>query len=204
MKLKQLVEHGGVLHRPRIAESEGQATESRKKWTASVWKLDQRNLNGRTYPTALAQRLVKENPSTMAYDGHEAASYTGGEYAIAKAVCSNPRIESGELRVDIDFVDDGYRALLERLIDSGVKIGVSSVGYGWEDEHGVVDASSYVLIRFLDFVTCPAGEVYATVESKQGEPEHPGAPMGDTGADKAMAERRAKVASELRKIYLGV
>lgn len=159
---KLIIESGGVLHIPPKTES-----DSSGKWTASIWKLDQKNLNGRIYPTALAKRIVAEAPKTVAYDGHEAQYHTGAEYEIVKAVCSNPRIEDNELRVDIDFVDEAYKAILEGLVAKGIAIGVSSVGWGCEDQDGRIDPDTYELVRFLDFVTCPAGEVYATKESKE-------------------------------------
>ena len=119
MERKLIIETGGELHMPQKAESTGEG-----RWTASVWKLDKKNLNGRTYSTALAQRLVKEDARTLAYDGHEAQYASGGEYAIAKAVCSHPRIEDGELRVDIDFVDEAYERMLQSLMAKGIAIGV--------------------------------------------------------------------------------
>lgn len=201
MKKKLLIETGGLLHRPVLKEEEN---SSGKKWTASVWQLDKRNLNGRTYSTELAERIVKENPVTIAYDGHSVDCQTGQEYGITKAVCSNPRIEDGCLRVDIDFIDKEFEALVSSLTDRGVPIGVSSVGYGIEDEQGVIDPGSYVLIRFLDFVTTPAGEVYVRVESEDPEkPGKSGESVDKPDADKALAERRAKVAGEIKKLLLG-
>lgn len=198
MELK-LIREDGVLHRPVLREEDG--GQGNGKWTASVWKLDQRNLNGRTYPTALGKRIVSEGKATMAYDGHDADYRTGGEYSIARAVCDNPRIESGELVVDINFVDADYEELLVRLMDMGVQIGVSSVGYGIEDEHGVVDTGSYVLVRYLDFVTAPAGEVYARRENaSNGGSDSRGGGAPPDGRLKAAAERRRKVAQEMISI----
>lgn len=191
MERKLIIETGGELHMPQKAESTGEG-----RWTASVWKLDKKNLNGRTYSTALAQRLVKEDARTLAYDGHEAQYASGGEYAIAKAVCSHPRIEDGELRVDIDFVDEAYERMLQSLMAKGIAIGVSSVGYGCEDEDGHIEEESYELVRYLDFVTCPAGEVYARMES-----ERRGAGGADGAAARATAvAERHKLARSLSRI----
>ena len=124
-KKKQLmVESGGVLHRPALAED-----QKGGKWSATVWKLDQVNLNGRIYGLDLARRIVAENPVTVAYDGHDVDWRTGQEYGITKAVCSNPRIEDGELRVSIDFVDESYEKLLRALVDKGsdVDLGDGSI-----------------------------------------------------------------------------
>ena len=201
-KKKQLmVESGGVLHRPALAED-----QKGGKWSATVWKLDQVNLNGRIYGLDLAKRIVAENPVTVAYDGHDVDWRTGQEYGITKAVCSNPRIEDGELRVDIDFVDEPYEKLLRALVDKGVAIGVSSVGWGETDEKGRVKADTYELVRFLDFVTCPAGEVYATIDENRAG----GRRRKDTEesvdkpvADGAMARRRAEVARSMARLVIG-
>lgn len=199
MKGKLLIESGGVLHKPVLQESGGDG-----KWTASVWKLDQKNLNGRIYSTALAKRICAENKVTIAYDGHEVNWTTGEEYGISKAICSNPRIEGEELRVDIKFVDKDYEELLTMLANEGVPIGVSSVGYGETDDYGRIKEDTYELVRYLDFVTMPAGEVYAKMGEKAGE-RHPGRPvesMDESGADEALAERRSKVAQAFADLMI--
>ena len=201
MKKKLMIESGGVLHKPAgLKEKDGSG-----KWSASIWKLDERNLNGRIYGTELAKRIVAENKVTVAYDGHDVDWRTGEEYGITKAVASNPRIENGELRVDIDFVDEAYEALLAKLVDKGVAIGVSSVGYGEEDEVGHVNPASYELVRYFDFVTCPAGEVYATMESKAKRKQSEGSEetVVESEASKAMARKRQKVAEGFAELIVG-
>ena len=147
---------------PALNEEKGS-----KKWTAEVWRLDQINLNGRIYSTELAKKIIASNPTTVAYDGHDASFNTGAEYSIAKAVCSNPRIENHIMMVDLTFVDEEFENKLKELIRLGVPIGCSSVGYGETDESGVIIPESYELVRFLDFVTCPAGEVHAQYEHSE-------------------------------------
>ena len=200
MKKQLLVESGGVLHRPEIREEEGKSG----KWTASVWKLGERNLNGRVYTAELGERIVKEAPVTLAYDGHDVDWITGQEYDIAKAVCSNPRIEGTELRVDIDFIDEEYQRKLEKLVEKGIAIGVSSVGYGDVDPTtGIVNAATYTVVRLLDFVTMPAGEVYATMGEKARQRQRRSdEAVVETEADKAMAERRSKVAKDLARLLI--
>ena len=202
MEKNLLIESGGVLMRPALAEEAG---EKNGKWTASVWKLGEMNLNGRIYTRGLAERIVSENKKTVAYDGHDVNWTTGEEYGIAKAVCSNPRIEGNELRVDIYFIDEAYKARLEKLVDMGISIGVSSVGYGDVDPTtGIVNEQTYVLIRFLDFVTMPAGDVYARMGEKARNPRQRLSveAMAKAGAEKAMAERRSKVAEGLAKLLI--
>ena len=202
MEKKLLIESGGVLHKPMLKEEAGGGNG---KWTATVWKLGEMNLNGRIYSRPLGERIVAEGKVTVAYDGHDVNWVTGEEYGIAKAVCSNPRIEGNELRVDIDFVDQEYEKLLELLVEKGVAIGVSSVGYGELDPmSNVIIPESYELVRYLDFVTMPAGEVYAKMGEKAGE-RHPGRPvesMDESGADEALAERRSKVAQAFADLMI--
>ena len=205
MQKKLLIESWGLcIKRPtELKEEEGGGGTT--KWSAPVWRLDVENLNGRIYTRALAQKICDQNPVTVAYDGHDAAYCTGEEYGITKAVCSNPRIEGNELWVDIDFVDEQYEALVTRLADRGVPIGVSSVGWGDIDPAtGAVKTESYELIRFLDFVTTPAGEVYARMKNEEGRKRQKGRSheaVAEREADVAMATRRSKVAKDFADIF---
>ena len=69
------------------------------------------------------------------------------------------------------FRDLFFNELLLQLMKEGVGIGVSSVGYGSCDRDGVIDDKSYELVRYCDFVTSPAGEVYAEPQSQDTEDE---------------------------------
>ena len=202
MEKMLLIESCGVLHKPVLKEETG---GSDGKWTASVWKLGEMNLNGRIYSRPLAERIVAEAKSTLAYDGHDVNWITGEEYGIAKAVCSNPRIEGNELRVDIEFVDSEYEKRLELLSSKGVAIGVSSVGYGELDPmSNVIVPETYELVRYLDFVTMPAGEVYATMgeKARPTRQRRSAETVVKTEADEAMAERRSKVARDLASLLI--
>lgn len=163
---RELLESYYTVTRLRKIEEQA-SSDATVHWTAPVWKLDAMNLNGRIYPTELARRIVEEGRTTVAYDGHGLAS---GEFAQAKAVCRNPRIEGAELWVDILMLDPAYSAKLQRMEELGVPVGVSSVGWGNCRSDGVVEPDSYELVRYLDFVLNPSGEVYATpVEPKKNE-----------------------------------
>lgn len=129
-------------------------------WEAPVWQLDKLNLNGRVYSTELAERIVAQNPITGACDGHDPDYHQ--DFQNYKAVCKNPSIRDGQLWVEIYIIDEAYDQLLVRLSDLGLGIGVSSVGFGETDMDGVVNAQTYELVRYLDFVTSPAGKVYAS------------------------------------------
>lgn len=158
---KQELRESFDLNTPILQESEG-----KRKWTADVWRLDEINLNGRIYSTALAQRICAEAKKTLARDGHDSDWRKGEEYEGTKAICCNPRIEDRKLVVDVDFIDEEYEQMLATIASKGVSIGVSSVGYGEVDESGLVIPETYEMVRFLDFVTCPAGDVYAKFKTE--------------------------------------
>ena len=200
MKKKELFVEEAVLHVPaRLTEAEG--SESEGSWTATVWRLDERNLNGRIYTTELAQRIVKENPSTPANDGHNADWQQ--EYDAARAVCFNPRIEHGELVVDIDFIDEAYEKKLEALYAKGVAIGVSSCGWGECDENGVVIPETYELLRFLDFVLCPAGQVYAKKNNEEADDHKASEPsVEEEDHESELSESDRQLAINLKNVFL--
>ncbi len=196
-KKQLLIESCGVLHKPLLKED---VDPDEKKWTATIWRLDEVNLNGHMYSRALAEKLIAEKHVTVAYDGHDTNWITGEEYGIARAVCSNARIEGNELRVDIDFVDLDYKELLERLVEKGVAIGVSSVGFGdVNPTTGEINPDTYSLVRFLDFVTMPAGNVYARMEERKRFRGlvNTSESLDEEECTEAMAERREKVAEGL-------
>jgi hypothetical protein len=148
------------LGEERLAEQAGSVSA----WSAPIWNIGRLNLNGRLYTLELAQRLVAENRATLAYDSHR--HEWGEAYLAAVAVARNPRIEGDQLWVDIFFVDKAYSEKLAAIHQAGVSIGVSSVGYGETDKDGVVNAATYELVRYLDFVTDPANETYAGPENE--------------------------------------
>ena len=203
MEKKLLIESGGYLSKPAaMKESE---VDGKAKWSAPVWKIGEMNLNGRIYSMPLAQRIVSENQTTLAYDGHDVNWVTGEEYGIAKAVCSNPRIEDMQLVVDIDFVDEKYEQLLLTLMEKGIQIGVSSVGWGEQDPvSGIIIPESYELLRFLDFVVCPAGEVYVKMgeKARNQRQRRSEETVVKSEADEAMAERRSRVAEGLANLMI--
>lgn len=181
----------GRLLAPVLKEEQGEG-----KWRAEVWRLDQVNLNGRVYSTALAKKVIENNPITMAYDGHEADYKSGAEYGCAKAVCYNPVIEDHILMVDIDFVDKAYESLLKELVSKGIEIGVSSYGWGEVDESGMVIPETFELVRYLDFVTMPAGQVHAKYGENK-EQNDPAAKSLDEAEKAEIAKLRAEVAHNL-------
>ncbi len=158
--LKLLREYATASNIKRLGEDRlTEQAGSVSAWSAPIWNIGRLNLNGRVYTDELAKRLVAENRATLAYDSHR--HEWGEAYLAAVAVVKNPRIEGDQLWVDIFFVDKAYSEKLAAIHEAGVSIGVSSVGYGETDKDGVVNATTYELVRFLDFVTDPANETYA-------------------------------------------
>ena len=97
---------------------------------------------------------------------------SGKEYGCAKAVVKNLRIESDVLKADIIFLksEEKYEEKLAELIESGIEIGVSSVGYGeYLPDGKTINPDTYEVVRLLDFVTSPAGEVYANISQDDGD-----------------------------------
>ena len=164
-RLKLLREYATASTIRRLGEERlAEQTGSVGAWSAPIWNIGKLNLNGRVYTEELAKRLVAENKATLAYDSHR--HEWGEAYLAAVAVVRNPRIEDGQLWVDVFFVDKAYSDKLFAIHEAGVPIGVSSVGYGETDNDGVVNAATYELVRYLDFVTDPANETYAEPENE--------------------------------------
>lgn len=194
-----IVESANLRRIAPLSEAEGSTERESGKWVADVWRLGEENLNGRIYTEELADRLIKENPVTPAYDGHFCDWSNGNEYKNAVAVCKNLRKEDGILRCDIEFLEceKDYEEKLTELYNKGVPIGVSSVGYGeYEADGKTISTDSYQLVRVLDFVTQPAGEVYATIASE--EVERKDAPVVLT--TEAMAERKSVIADFVKNL----
>lgn len=186
MKAKKLIESTMCVKFKRTLNESAEDTKA--KWSAPIWNLDKKNLNGHTYTKALAERVVKDNITTTAHDGHNDER---GEYELAKAVCSHPHIENKQLWVDIEFIDKEYEEKINTLYNKGVAIGVSSTGYGTEDDNGILDSESYIVLRYLDFVEMPAGEVYLTQNKSEKRASVP-------NVDNAMAKKREQLTNAYR------
>lgn len=175
-----------TFSKPVLNEAAG---EKNGVWSVPIWNLGERNLNGRTYHKDLAERLVKENAITLCMDGHENML---AEYSNAMARAFNPRIENNQLVVDFEFIDEVYEKKLRKCMDSNIPVGVSSVGYGTEDEKGNINSDDYELVRYFDFVQHPANETYVSDEKQSDEPE-----TEDKSAEnEAMAENKAPAMAE--------
>ena len=203
---ENLLVESGILKVVKALE-ESQGNPESEVWTSEVWRLDEVNLNGRVYTTELAEKIVKEGAKTMAYDGHDADWLAGHDYEPAVAYCDNPRIENKCLVVDIHFLesqkDSASVKNIRELYKAGIPIGVSSVGYGTINDDGIVQMD-YELVRYLDFVSMPAGLVYAAPKKESETDPKPNQPTGKTvvNPDPAVAEAAKAKAKEAFSKYL--
>lgn len=166
--------------------TESKDEKSTPHWECDIWKLGEENLNGRVYTKDLADRLVKEQPVTIVNDGHFADWCNGNEYLNAKAIARNVRVENNVCKCDLEFLscESDYEERLEELAAKGVAIGVSSVGYGeYMSDGKTINPETYTVVRLVDFVTEPAGDVYARPVGTD-EPETNGDDNNDDGEKK--------------------
>lgn len=195
-RLDLMSEKAAISCQRSLSEADGDMGTVRK-WTADIWKLGVENLNGRIYPKELGERLVKEQPITPANDGHWYALISGKEYGCAKAVVKNLRIESDVLKADIIFLksEEKYEEKLLELIENGIEIGVSSVGYGeYLPDGKTINPDTYEVVRLLDFVTSPAGEVYANISQDDGDGQN------GTGTPAGTPEKSEKAQKAIREM----
>jgi hypothetical protein len=135
-------------------------------YSVPVWRLDEKNLNGRIYTTALAERLIAENKITYSYCNHPDEEYTQ-DFNSVKAVTKNPQIKEGNLCVDVHLVDNAFGNKLKAIVNAGSEVGVSSVGYGTLNTENVIEEDSYELVRYLDFVLNPSYSVFITDQNNE-------------------------------------
>ena len=185
----------------RAPEKMEEKSGSKSKWECDIWKLDEENLNGRVYTTKLGERLVSEQPVTIVNDGHFCDYCNGQEYENAKATADNVRIDNGVLKCDLHFLESesAYEKKLEELMDKGVAIGVSSVGYGeYEADGKTIKPETYMVVRLVDFVTMPAGDVYANKVDDE-EPEEPEEEKEPEDDGQSSMEQKESISPERRK-----
>lgn len=181
--------------RPVLAENSG---EKGSEWSVPIWNLGERNLNGRTYTEELAKRLVEEANKTLVNDGHFDDI---NEYANARAYAYEPWIEGNQMWVKFKFIDSAYEDKIIFCLENSIPVGVSSVGMGSMDEHGVVDPATYELVRYFDFVNHPANETFVQKDEVQ-EPTEPSTEKTES----ATAERDENLRRLLKihhNFYLG-
>lgn len=145
-----------------IIEKDGTTYKCRGAYEIPVWKLDQKNLNERVYPSKLAEKLMQESPVTTGLANHpENEADVRDTFAVEK----NPHIKEGILYVDAYFVGDNGE-LAKEIIEAGGQIGLSSSAFGEVDDKGNVMVEGFELERYADWVQNPSYQVYAGKEQK--------------------------------------
>jgi len=123
-----------------------------------VWKLGEKNLNGRVYLLSLGEKVCRENKVTYALDGHPSDDYDPS-YADVKAIGKNPEMIGNTLYVECYFVDEEYAKKVKEIMKH-TGVGLSSSGYGELNDKSEVITETYDLERYFDFVLDPSYGVF--------------------------------------------
>lgn len=145
---------------------EGTEKKVLAKWEIPVWRLGKKNLNGRTYKESLGKRVEKVYKETMTANLADHPDKDGSVKDIL-SVSGNPHVREGILWVDSVIVDEVFEKKLEKMVEAGYGLGVSSSVMGDVDSDGNVLDESVELDRWYDWVLSPSYEVYATKECKK-------------------------------------
>lgn len=156
----------------RLVEAEGKVFNVLEKWEIPVWRLGKKNLNGRTYKESLGKRMTSVYKETVTANLADHPKEEGSVKDIW-AVSKNPHIREGIMYVDSYIVDEEFEKKLNRMIEAGYGIGVSSSVLGELDDDNVVIDESVELERWFDFCLEPSYSVFVTKESKITEQIEP-------------------------------
>lgn len=151
----------------RLVEANGNFYNCLSCYKIPVWKLDEKNLNGRVYPRSLAEKIVRENKVTVALDGHPEDDNYVPLLKDVIAVGKNPSIEENILWVYCYFVDEEYDKKAHRIMDLGFPLQQSSSGLGEVDAFDTVISETYELERYFDLLVQDSS--YQVFTSKENE-----------------------------------
>lgn len=166
-------------------------------WKCPIWQIGKLNLNGRVYPLELANKIIESNLVTAVCDGHDPDYHR--EYKNYIAVAKEPWLDGSVFGCNVYIIDAEYQDTISKLESLGLPIGVSSVGYGETDQDGVINYLTYELIRYLDFVTFPASQVFAKPIEK--ESNSPALAKGEDNKKSAdLNKLRIEALAELNKL----
>ena len=131
----------------------------------------QKNLNGRIYPFKLWDRIFQlfRTKSTVALCNHPEDD---GDPARIWAVLRNPGYNSDRTlgMVDCYILDNELGRTANGILLAGGDIGLSSSGVGDFEVDGItVDADTYELERFFDWVLNPSYSVFGSLDDKISE-----------------------------------
>ncbi len=144
----------------RIVEKDGTKYKCRAAYELPVWRLNEKNLNERIYGKELADKLMKENPTTLGLANHPKDD---ADVTYTFAVERNPHIRENIMYVDAYLVGENGE-LANEIIEAGGSIGLSSSAYGDVDKDGRVKEEDFTIERYADWVDMPSYEVYAKKE----------------------------------------
>jgi hypothetical protein len=179
----------------------------------------QKNLNGRTYPYALWDRLFAMNIVTVSLVNHPDDD---GDPVRIWAVMKNAGYSKDRTlgMVDCYIIDNELGRTAIGVLAAGGDIGLSSSGIGdFEADGETVASDSYELERWSDWVLNPSYSVFGKIDDKVSEaimtnpkqdknnsiPENPATELqeGKTGAGMKTLSLREKreLEASLKKIY---
>ncbi len=140
---------------------EGVEKKVLEKWEVPVWRLDKKNLNGRTYRESLGKRMEKVYREAVTANLADHPENDGSVNNIL-SVSKNPHIREGIMWVDAYIVDETFENKLKKMVEAGYGLGVSSSVLGDVDSNGFVIDESVELDRFFDWVLSPSYSVFVT------------------------------------------
>jgi hypothetical protein len=121
-----------------------------------IWRLGEKNRNGRIYEESLADKIIKENKITPVLDGHPSDSYIPKLNDII-AVAKNPTKELYEgkkiMFAEVYFVKKELYDSVNRALILGLSLEQSSSGLGELKEDDItVNTDNYFLERYCDLL----------------------------------------------------
>jgi hypothetical protein len=180
----------------------------------------QKNLNGRIYPYKLWDRIFQlfRTKATVSLCNHPEDD---GDPARIWAVLRNPGYNEDKTLglVDCYVLDNELGRTANGVLLAGGDLGLSSSGIGDFEADGVtVEADSFELERFFDWVLNPSYSVFGTlddhiaeavmIDPKQDKNNIPGKPVQELREDKVEAgmktltlREKRELEASLKKIY---
>lgn len=155
-----------IANSKKIVEADGKEYSVSKAYEVPIWRLGEKNLNGRTYSKDLAEKVIKEGKKTFCLKDHP---QDDGSVDRIVAIAENPHIKENIFYADAYFVDEDFENKIEKIIERGMGLGVSSSALGDLDESGNVLVEGFEIERYFDFVLNPSYQVYLTKEGVKTE-----------------------------------
>jgi hypothetical protein len=152
---RKVIENEGVKHNVLLALE------------VPVWRLDQKNLNGRTYPYELGELVCDQNLTTVNLKDHPEGE---GSVDDIIAISNNPHIRDGILYVDSYYVDEDFSKKVSNILKvPNAELGVSSSVFADLSDDGHIIIDGFEMERYWDQVLNPSYQVYVSNESKKIE-----------------------------------